>query len=1184
VNARRLLLLIPLALVLLAPGTWYWLLHTQSGARFIWGVSVSATDDALSATSVAGDISSGVTVTGLEFRNEKALVVVAAVTATADVDLFPFSVTVTAGRASRLLIERIETVSSTEDPGDLTELLGKLQLPIELNVTDLSVDGVRLNGFRDEGIDVTSLRVVGRWQHDIALDEIELLMPQATVRGDGSLQLAEPNAVALNTQVDLQPQITGLNDTLEFELTASGPLDDLDVRATSRSPAADLSGSVAGIGDAIHWALLLEVPEFALPVATDTPALPPVQITAEGAGDLKSFTTKAQVAFRGTDMQIALSADVDIESLAIASDLHWQDAQWPVDQPEPRVSSREGRVTVTGTLDNWSVSGTVELDVPQLPGGQLSIDGRGNQDGAEVDILDGDVLGGTITGSARYSWRDPGEYSVNLDLREVHTSALLPDWPAVLSGSADISGKQQPFELSADIRNVDGVLNDKPLNASGSIDVRGTAVSVDDLRLRHGDSNVRFDGDLYSPNGLRFDISIDQLGDYVADSLGPLSASGSASLNNEKPFLRVDASSAELGYGDWQITDLVIVDRNKGDSIFDAKISAGTIVKAEFQADDFELQTSMDSESQSFDLAVMTRDISARLSIAGKLDDWQRPSSWQGEVSHINLDHPGFSAALAKPAKLFVSGERAETEQLCLAGDRGISLCTSVAWQNGVALDVAAIFSSVPVSLVNVFVDTRLNFDQLVSGEIRWQTKPDSTSTGRADIAVTPGTIVSIDRPELQMLTAQGTIGFDIEHDDLRTGKLNLPLPELGQIDAEFEVLDVADEDAMDISGKIDIDMADIAMVAAILPALDDMSGSLKADLDIAGTLTSPEVTGLVALEGGTVSYLPLGLKFQDVELVSELQGAGEIEMHGSFRAGDGTARIRTRADHSQTETRGLELRLQGNNMTVIDVPDVRAIADADIGINFDGKTLGVDGRIEIPSARIRPENIGMSRVSESGDVIIVAGELPDEPTDEVQSDDLQFEGSLEVAFGNDVLIDLDVAEATLSGSTVFRWHGEPLPTANGRYDVAGEVLAFGQQLEITEGSIRFSDVPADDPHLRIRAEREIYGNTQVRRAGVLVAGTASRPTVEAYTTPLTTEERALTLLVTGSDFDYEKGVGAVGFGTYIAPRVYASYGIGLFDTGNVIRIRYDLSRGFGITGTSGQRDSGADLSYRFEN
>jgi autotransporter translocation and assembly factor TamB len=73
-------------------------------------------------------------------------------------------------------------------------------------------------------------------------------------------------------------------------------------------------------------------------------------------------------------------------------------------------------------------------------------------------------------------------------------------------------------------------------------------------------------------------------------------------------------------------------------------------------------------------------------------------------------------------------------------------------------------------------------------------------------------------------------------------------------------------------------------------------------------------------------------------------------------------------------------------------------------------------------------------------------------------------------------------------------------------------------------------------------------------------------------------------LLVTGSDFDYEKGVGAIDIGTYVAPRVYASYGIGLFDDENVIRVRYDLKRGFGITATSGAKESGVDLSYRFEN
>jgi autotransporter translocation and assembly factor TamB len=192
--------------------------------------------------------------------------------------------------------------------------------------------------------------------------------------------------------------------------------------------------------------------------------------------------------------------------------------------------------------------------------------------------------------------------------------------------------------------------------------------------------------------------------------------------------------------------------------------------------------------------------------------------------------------------------------------------------------------------------------------------------------------------------------------------------------------------------------------------------------------------------------------------------------------------------------------------------------------------------------------------------------------------------GSLDVSFGDDVEVILDVATASLAGSTSFTWNGDPIPVANGRYDISGEILAFGQRLDISEGGLRFPNVRADDPLIRLTALREIYGNTEVKQAGVLVSGRARRPDVETFTIPYTTEERALTLLLTGSDFNYEEGVGAVDFGAYIAPKVYASYGIGLFDRENVIRVRYDLARGFGITATSGQIDSGVDLSYRFEN
>ena len=45
--------------------------------------------------------------------------------------------------------------------------------------------------------------------------------------------------------------------------------------------------------------------------------------------------------------------------------------------------------------------------------------------------------------------------------------------------------------------------------------------------------------------------------------------------------------------------------------------------------------------------------------------------------------------------------------------------------------------------------------------------------------------------------------------------------------------------------------------------------------------------------------------------------------------------------------------------------------------------------------------------------------------------------------------------------------------------------------------------------------------------AGLLVAGTLRRPVIEPYTDPMTNRDRAQTLLVTGSDFNMERGVGA---------------------------------------------------------
>jgi translocation and assembly module TamB len=57
-----------------------------------------------------------------------------------------------------------------------------------------------------------------------------------------------------------------------------------------------------------------------------------------------------------------------------------------------------------------------------------------------------------------------------------------------------------------------------------------------------------------------------------------------------------------------------------------------------------------------------------------------------------------------------------------------------------------------------------------------------------------------------------------------------------------------------------------------------------------------------------------------------------------------------------------------------------------------------------------------------------------------------------------------------------------------------------------------------------------------------------------------------------------------VDVGTYIAPRIFVSYGIGVFDQENVFSVRYDLGRGWGVKTTSGESQTGVDISYTVEN
>ena len=64
------LLALPLGLAILVACGWFWLLHTQSGAHWVWSQVESVTGHALGASEISGDLGSGLIGKGIAFEGE----------------------------------------------------------------------------------------------------------------------------------------------------------------------------------------------------------------------------------------------------------------------------------------------------------------------------------------------------------------------------------------------------------------------------------------------------------------------------------------------------------------------------------------------------------------------------------------------------------------------------------------------------------------------------------------------------------------------------------------------------------------------------------------------------------------------------------------------------------------------------------------------------------------------------------------------------------------------------------------------------------------------------------------------------------------------------------------------------------------------------------------------------------
>lgn len=1130
---------------------WYWLLHTESGAAFAWRQLGAALNGDLTGEFRSGDFSTGVEIEGVKFSSAAMELISNSSAVAINIDIIPLRVEVSSVHLQGVAVTARQSATTDNEATDIESLMSGLRLPLPLDLIDVRVDEIELWNLEDDPILIERVDASVLWQDEILIRRLRVQMADDFILLQGGINLVEPQSIDLGLSANYQ--------SIAIRGNLSGDTKSIKTHELRME------------GDAIEAGLALILQRTDGFRATGTihidrfdPAgyaeVWPRGRELTGILNLDVSTeyfrlTDSSLAIMNSDAALQLEANIDLATSRVSTHLDWQDLQWPIDSVSPQLKSANGKATLNGVLDDWQIQGSVAMETAEMPDGQFQIEGGGDEDSVAVRILDGGVLGGSLAGEAAYTWRDDQAWSASLQFENLQTMSLLPEWPGTVSGKAEVSGTQKPLLIDASLQEIVGVIRGDSLTAEGSLLWSDGIFTADQLTITHGQNEVFVNGSADTVEGLAFKAGI-HLESYVDDMSGMFEASGRWSRARDNPHLSLDLSSAELQVAGQEITEL-------------------------------SLSVSAHEEQQFVTLTGSSYGAPIDLALSGRFDDWYSASKspWRGEITSFSVDlKDEHRLYLEQPASVELSSAYIAVENFCLADDVSSRLCLDALRNSDGRIDLRAEFSSIPVALIEHVADIDASFDQHISGSVNWSGDPDAGATGKGAIEISSGTVTSVEQSSLSVSTGVGEVNFEITNGELLAGVASIPLPGVGAIDARFRVLELTEVVTSEISGQINMVLTDVASVALFMEDVDSASGALRASLDLSGNFSSLLLTGSVELDDGSLSYRSIGLDLSEINLVADLTTNRAIELSGSFRAGEGYGEVISSADYGDVEQPGIRFKLCGENLALVNLPDIHLTAEPDIEFAFVEDSLNINGSLLIPKARITPANLAESRITESEDVVIVVGQLPETADLPQEKKAINFDGNLKIDLGDDVVVDLNIARAKLSGSAVFDWQGEALPVVDGRYDLAGKIQVFGQVLDIAEGAIRFANAPANMPYLRIRAEREIYGNSQVKRAGVLVDGVASHPTIEAYTNPMTTEERALTLLITGSDFDYEQGVGAVDFGTYIAPRLFVSYGVGIFDRDNIISARYDLTKGFGIKASSGDRESGVDLNYRFEN
>lgn len=1048
-----------------------------------------------------------------------------------------------------------------------------------------------------------------RWK----LGDIDLA-GQLEAQSDGKLAhidlaLTRPSALHLRLELTQSADYpwTAALDVPRFNpqvLLGDSSLD--TVGATLKGQGDRYGGTLEGRLDLNDYPLLLQPLRARFNPAFDTLTLQQL--------NLSSPRLKGNLAATGT---VQLTA----QPVTAALDVRWSDLLLPQELVGQELASH-GAINVHGSMAKYHAEGDVAIGPPGKLAA-LSLDLDGDTQALVLHTLALQQVQGNVRASGTLTLQPTLAWQAQVNADRFDPGQLFAGWNGALDfdlashGSLPDNGPDATLE----IRKLGGELRQRAVSGHGKLHLSPNEVVDGSLDLASGGSTIRLDAKPGASNDAQLKLAIASLSDWLPDASGRLD--GHFSIRGKPPELAINGQlhGRSLSWQQQKVDALQLIlgvpDISRPAGKLDVQATGAWLQGLAFQQ--IHLLAEGSQTNHRLTLDARGTQLSGRLALHGS----SRGANWDGTLEMLDLAPQGMPEwRLQQTASLRYRNGAASLSELCLtAGDP--HLCVAASRDKGGNLDASYRLHALPLALLlsaSGNADLPLRADGTLEGEGKVRRSAAGALTGTAGISSTRGSITYTDRSEEPLLRYdQLHLAATLAPGSQRI-ELHSNLDDNGRLDGHLTLSGAQ----QNLAGQLDLRLRNLAFIELLSTDVANAKGQLDGSFNFAGTLQQPAVTGHADLAEFAAELPAVGLKLSHGNLAINTINAQQFRLDGSVQSGKGSVAINGVAGIGAGATTAITLK--GSDVTAADIPAAKVVISPDLVVKQDAQGLDIGGSVGIDSADINADRLaGNGSVKASPDVVVV-----DEQHEEQAASRLPITAHVKVDLGRRTHVVGMGLDGRVTGLLTVNERPGHATTGQGQVAVSGTYRAYGQNLQIQRGQLLFASTPIDNPGLNIRATRKINPNATIdegQEVGLYIAGTAQRPVLTVFSNPVMEQSDALSYLITGKPLSDVKGgegdmVGAAAqalgsaagnllakrigseigvddigvssnealggesaftVGKYLSPRLYLSYGVGLFEPGTVITLRYRLSHRWSFEAQNATDFSRASFNYRIE-